>query len=73
MSAASERYAADQRQVEKPWGWELVWAETEHYAGKLLFVRAGEARTFELRAAGTAAIVEVAAAVYVACARNHRR
>jgi mannose-6-phosphate isomerase len=30
------------RKVEKPWGWELVWAETEEYVGKLLFVRAGE-------------------------------
>jgi mannose-6-phosphate isomerase len=30
------------RRVEKPWGWELVWAETEAYAGKLLFVRRGE-------------------------------
>ena len=30
------------RRVEKPWGWELIWALTEHYCGKLLFVRAGE-------------------------------
>jgi mannose-6-phosphate isomerase len=36
------------RRVEKPWGWELVWAETEHYAGKLLFVRAGEALSLQL-------------------------
>jgi len=33
--------------VEKPWGWELVWAETEHYVGKLLFVRAGEALSLQ--------------------------
>src|SRR5262249_13389794 len=31
------------RKVEKPWGWELVWAEGDRYAGKLLFVRAGQA------------------------------
>ena len=30
------------RRVDKPWGWELIWALTEHYCGKLLFVRAGE-------------------------------
>jgi mannose-6-phosphate isomerase len=34
-------YRHEPRRVEKPWGWELVWAETEAYAGKLLFVRAG--------------------------------
>jgi mannose-6-phosphate isomerase-like protein (cupin superfamily) len=36
------------RRVEKPWGWELVWAETDKYAGKLLFVRAGEALSLQL-------------------------
>jgi mannose-6-phosphate isomerase len=36
------------RHVDKPWGWELVWAETDHYAGKLLFVRAGEALSLQL-------------------------
>jgi mannose-6-phosphate isomerase len=35
------------RRVDKPWGWELVWAETEKYAGKLLFVRAGEALSLQ--------------------------
>ena len=30
------------RRVEKPWGWELIWALTDYYCGKLLFVRAGE-------------------------------
>ncbi len=28
--------------VEKPWGYERVWALNEHYAGKILFIRAGE-------------------------------
>lgn len=31
------------RREEKPWGFELIWAETELYVGKLLHVRAGEA------------------------------
>jgi mannose-6-phosphate isomerase len=29
------------RRVEKPWGHEVWWAETKHYAGKLLYVDAG--------------------------------
>jgi mannose-6-phosphate isomerase len=29
------------RRVEKPWGYELIWADTEHYAGKILHVAAG--------------------------------
>jgi mannose-6-phosphate isomerase-like protein (cupin superfamily) len=33
--------------VPKPWGWELVWAETEQYVGKLLFVRAGESLSLQ--------------------------
>jgi mannose-6-phosphate isomerase-like protein (cupin superfamily) len=36
-----ERFSVEPRRVEKPWGWELIWAETEGYVGKLLFVRAG--------------------------------
>ena len=41
------RYAVEPRRVEKPWGWELVWAETEAYVGKLLFVRAGHALSLQ--------------------------
>jgi mannose-6-phosphate isomerase-like protein (cupin superfamily) len=29
------------RRVDKPWGHELVWAETPRYVGKVLHVRAG--------------------------------
>ena len=28
--------------VDKPWGYELVWARTTHYVGKILHVNAGE-------------------------------
>lgn len=45
--SARDRYAVVPRRVEKPWGWELVWAETERYVGKLLFVRAGEALSLQ--------------------------
>jgi len=44
---AGSRYRSSPRRVEKPWGWELVWAEAEGYAGKLLFVRAGESLSLQ--------------------------
>ena len=45
--AARERYGFEPRRVEKPWGWELIWAETDDYVGKLLFIRAGEALSLQ--------------------------
>ena len=30
------------RRVEKPWGYELIWAETSRYVGKVLHIAAGE-------------------------------
>ena len=42
----SERRTSPRR-VDKPWGWELVWAETDAYVGKLLFVRAGESLSLQ--------------------------
>jgi len=41
------RYAVEPRRVEKPWGWELVWAEADAYVGKLLFVRAGQSLSLQ--------------------------
>lgn len=35
------------RRVEKPWGYEVIWAETELYVGKVLHVRAGEALSLQ--------------------------
>ncbi len=26
------------RRIEKPWGYEIIWAETPHYVGKLLHI-----------------------------------
>lgn len=33
--------------VEKPWGYELHWAKTERYVGKVLHVRAGHALSLQ--------------------------
>ena len=30
------------RKVDKPWGYELIWAETKSYVGKILHINRGE-------------------------------
>jgi mannose-6-phosphate isomerase len=42
-----DAWASEPRKVEKPWGWELVWAETDRYVGKILFVKAGESLSLQ--------------------------
>jgi mannose-6-phosphate isomerase len=42
-----DRWAVEPRRVEKPWGWELVWAQTDAYVGKLLFVAAGQSLSLQ--------------------------
>lgn len=35
------------KRVEKPWGWELWWAHTERYVGKILHVKRGAALSYQ--------------------------
>jgi mannose-6-phosphate isomerase-like protein (cupin superfamily) len=42
-----DRWAFQPRKVEKPWGWELIWAVAEQYVGKVLFVKAGESLSLQ--------------------------
>ena len=42
-----DRWAFAPRRVEKPWGWELIWAYTDLYVGKILFVRAGQSLSLQ--------------------------
>ena len=42
-----DAFAIEPKKVEKPWGYELIWAQTDAYAGKLLFVRAGESLSLQ--------------------------
>jgi mannose-6-phosphate isomerase-like protein (cupin superfamily) len=35
-------WAFESRRVEKPWGYELIWALSERYAGKVLFIAKGQ-------------------------------
>ncbi|HEX6664167.1 MAG TPA: cupin domain-containing protein [Gaiellaceae bacterium] len=40
-------WAVEPRKVEKPWGHELIWAESDEYVGKVLFVKAGESLSLQ--------------------------
>jgi mannose-6-phosphate isomerase len=42
-----DRWAFEPRRVEKPWGWELIWADSELYVGKILFVGAGHSLSLQ--------------------------
>lgn len=43
----AEQFAFEPERVEKPWGYELIWAVSEHYAGKLLSINAGHALSLQ--------------------------
>jgi mannose-6-phosphate isomerase len=40
-------WAQEVSRVDKPWGYELIWALTETYVGKVLFVRAGHSLSLQ--------------------------
>jgi mannose-6-phosphate isomerase len=42
-----DQWAFDVRKVEKPWGHELIWAVTDIYVGKVLFVKAGHSLSLQ--------------------------
>lgn len=42
-----DAWAVESSKVEKPWGYELIWAHTERYCGKKLFVRAGHSLSLQ--------------------------
>src|SRR3989337_1890448 len=33
--------------VDKPWGYELIWAHTERYVGKVLHIKKGESLSYQ--------------------------
>jgi mannose-6-phosphate isomerase-like protein (cupin superfamily) len=35
------------RRIEKPWGHELIWADTDRYVGKILHIKAGHALSLQ--------------------------
>jgi mannose-6-phosphate isomerase len=42
-----DQWAFEVKKVEKPWGYELIWARTEIYVGKVLFVKAGHSLSLQ--------------------------
>jgi mannose-6-phosphate isomerase-like protein (cupin superfamily) len=42
-----DEWAFEVRKVDKPWGYELIWALTDTYCGKVLFVRAGHSLSLQ--------------------------
>ena len=42
-----EPFAVEPTRVDKPWGHELIWALTDDYCGKILFIKAGEAMSLQ--------------------------
>ena len=42
-----DAWAFEPRRVDKPWGYELIWARTDAYVGKVLFVKAGESLSLQ--------------------------
>ena len=42
-----DRFGFPTQRIEKPWGYELLWALTDRYCGKLIFVRAGQALSLQ--------------------------
>ena len=40
-------WAFESRRVDKPWGYELIWADADAYVGKVLFVKAGESLSLQ--------------------------
>jgi mannose-6-phosphate isomerase len=47
MAADVSAFSFEPQRVEKPWGWELIWALTDVYCGKLLFVSAGHSLSLQ--------------------------
>jgi len=42
-----DRWTVEVTKVEKPWGYELIWAHTQIYVGKVLFVKAGQSLSLQ--------------------------
>lgn len=47
MAGSEVGGAVATQRVEKPWGYELIWANTDRYVGKVLHVNAGHALSLQ--------------------------
>jgi mannose-6-phosphate isomerase len=42
-----EAWEFEPRRVDKPWGYELIWAHADAYVGKILMIKAGESLSLQ--------------------------
>jgi mannose-6-phosphate isomerase len=42
-----DKFASEPEKVDKPWGHEVIWAVSDSYAGKILFIKAGESMSLQ--------------------------
>ena len=42
-----DHWAFEPRKIDKPWGYELIWADADDYVGKVLFIKAGESLSLQ--------------------------
>ena len=47
VALPADVHAADHGRVDKPWGYELRWAVTDHYLGKLIHIVGGQALSLQ--------------------------
>ena len=43
----ADAFAFEPQRIDKPWGYEVLWAQSPSYCGKILFIRAGEALSLQ--------------------------
>lgn len=53
------------RKVEKPWGHEVIWAETASYVGKLLHINAGHRLSLQFHRVKEETVYVVSGTLYV--------
>ena len=53
------------RKVEKPWGHEIIWAETANYVGKLLHINAGHRLSLQFHRVKEETVYVVSGTLYI--------
>ena len=53
------------RRVEKPWGYELIWADTANYVGKLLHINAGHRLSLQFHIVKEETVYVLSGTLYV--------
>ena len=61
----SEPESHSARRVDKPWGHELIWAETERYVGKVLVIEPGNRLSLQKHEVKDESIYVVAGTLYL--------